>query len=118
MRGPLWQREQEAVQRKAQHEIERGPDEARIAPTHCVVQERRYWPAQSRCETRKERDAGDGAARIAAVKGSQRGKSSIVEAERHADAENRPGAEETGGSGCGGECEESAGQDHVGKHED
>ena len=118
MRRPHRQRQQESIQGKAQHKIERGPDETSLAPTHRIIQERRHRPTQGRCETRKESDARDGATGIAAVEGGHRRKAGIIEAKRHAEAENRPGAEQAGRSGGGGERDKSAGQNDIRKDED
>src|SRR5262249_11996340 len=66
-RKPRRKREQEAVERKPNNEVEHRPYQTGFAPPHRFVQKRRQRPAYGRCKAGEERYAGNRAARFGTV---------------------------------------------------
>ena len=63
----------------------------RRASRNASMNERAGRPADRAGEAGDKRDAGNGIARVAAVQAGRGGKGRLVEAEAHADADDRPG---------------------------
>ena len=110
-RSSSWQ---QSIQRQAQQQMQRCPGEAGAAPADVRFQEGGQRPAHRARESRDERDASDGAARVLAVEPNECCERGLVQTAAHADAKHDPGTEQTDrplreSQCCQAECKHEAG---------
>ena len=84
-------RYRQQIERHGDAKIDRGPDQARLAPAERMLHPGGCRPAHRAGEPGDQRDPGDRTPRLAAIEPSQRREGRVVESHRHADTEHDPG---------------------------
>src|SRR4051794_36627427 len=82
--------------RQADQKMQPGPGEAGPPPAQSVDEKGARRPADRTGEAGKQRDAGDRIAGVTAIETGHGGKGRLVEAETHADADDRPAYDQPG----------------------
>ncbi|MGC2521608.1 MAG: hypothetical protein WA417_03090 [Stellaceae bacterium] len=73
-----------------QQNVQAGPNQAGGAPAELVQEEGAQRPADRAGKASDQRDAGDGAARLATIEPGQRGKGRVIKTHADTNAEHSP----------------------------
>jgi hypothetical protein len=108
---------QQRVERQAERDIERRPNQQRFPPSQRVIEHGRQRPAHGRGKAGNQRNACYRAAGVVAVDRGKRRESGVIEAKRHADAENGPGNRKHRRAICCGKQHQARRQHDIREHQ-